>query len=207
MLSAASLRFTGYVTAAPRTSSGRVSLNDDEFRGTDRRASPRHERGAHRRGPGEEAQAWHAAAREGRLRSHRPGPASRAHGAAQQDAPVPAVRARGHLPDRGLHRDDRRPDRAQRHAPGADARGDPGQRPHLRDAGVQDPGPREDPHRLQLALARQAQLRGDGRSSPRTTPSRACSSATTSPSATRPGSRSRSTSSCTRWRRATTRWR
>ena len=39
------------------------------------------------------------------------------------------------------------------------------------------------------------------------TRSRACSSAMTSPSATRRASRSPSTSSCTRWCRATTRWR
>ena len=93
----------------------------------------------------QEAQARHAAAGQGGLRSDRAGPAPRAHGAAQQDAPVPAARPRGDLPHRGLHRPDRRPERAQRHAPGAHARGDPGERPHLRDAGVQDPRPASAP--------------------------------------------------------------
>src|SRR5437016_1632414 len=83
----------------------------------------------------------------------RAGSASRAHRAAQQDAPVPAVRARGDLPHRGLHRDDRRPHRAQYDAPTAHARRDPGERAHLRSPGVQDPRSRAHPHRLQLALA------------------------------------------------------
>src|SRR2546430_15380889 len=43
-------------------------------------------------------------------------------------SPVPAVRARGDLPHRGLHRDDRRSHRAQYDAPTADARRDPGER-------------------------------------------------------------------------------
>ena len=115
-------------------------------------------RGAHEvltlRGAGEEAAARHAAARQGGLRSDGAGPASRAHRAAQQDAAVPAARPRGDLPHRRFHRDDRRPHRAQRHAARRSPRGDPGQRPDLQDAGVQDPRPRAHPHRLQLPLAR-----------------------------------------------------
>ena len=81
-------------------------------------------------------------------------PAPGPHRAAEQDAPVPAVRARGGVPDRGLHRDDRRPHRPQHHPSAPHARGDPGQRPHLPAAGVQDPRCEEDQGRLQLALVR-----------------------------------------------------
>ena len=74
-----------------------------------------------RRRPREEAEARHAAAHQGGLRPDRARPAPRPHGAAEQDAPVPGARAQRHLPDRRLHRDDRRPVRAQRHAPAAHA--------------------------------------------------------------------------------------
>ena len=62
-----------------------------------------------------------AAARQGRLRPHRAGPAPGPHRAAQQDAAVPGPRPPGDLPDRRLHRDDRRPDRQERHPQAAHA--------------------------------------------------------------------------------------
>ncbi len=85
--------------------------------------------------------------------------------------------------------------------------GSAGERPHLRAAGVQDPGPGAHPRGLQLALALARCRRRISCASRRITPWRGCWSATTSPSATRAASPSPSTSSSTRWRRATTPWR
>ena len=94
-----------------------------------------------------------AAAHQGGLRPDRARPAPRPHRPVQQAAAAAGPRPPHHLPDRRLHRPDRRPDRAQRDAPGALARGDRGQRQDLHRPGVPDPRPREDRGRVQLEVA------------------------------------------------------
>ena len=69
-----------------------------------------------------QARARQAAAHQGRLRSDAPRPASRPHGAVQQAAAAAGPRPPRHLPDRRFHAHDRRPDGPQRHAPAAVAR-------------------------------------------------------------------------------------
>ena len=65
-------------------------------------------------GNGRQARDRPTAARQGRLRPDRARPAPGPHGADQQDAPVPGSRPSGDLPDRRLHRHDRRSDRQER---------------------------------------------------------------------------------------------
>ncbi len=98
----------------------------------------------------------HAAAHQARPRSDRARPPYRAHGGAQQDAPVAGSRPYRDLPDRRLHQHDRRPVRSQHHPPAADARTDRGQRADLLPAGVD--GARSGAHRdpLQQRMERSA---------------------------------------------------
>ena len=73
--------------------------------------------------------------------------------------------------------------------------------------GVQGAGPGQDRAALQFGVVRQDGRRRHDQAGRASTRWRACSSATTSPSASPASSRSRSTNSCIRWCRATTRWR
>ena len=95
-------------------------------------------------------------AHQARPRPHGARHSSRPHRGAQQDAPTPGSRPHGHLPDRRLHVDDRRPVGPQHHAPAADARADRNQRADLLQAGQPGarPGPNRDP--LQLRMERSA---------------------------------------------------
>src|SRR5580692_8106248 len=104
------------------------------------RIQARHTRSPARSGLHPQTRAATSLAHQGGIRSHGARPAPGSHGAAEQDAPVPAAGARGHLPDRGFHRNDRGSHRPQRDAPAAHARGSAGQRTDLPGPGVQDPG-------------------------------------------------------------------
>ena len=114
--------------------------------------------------------------RQGRLRPDRPRHPPRAHRPAPQDAAVPGPRAPGHLRDRRLHRDDRRPDRPLKTRPRADARGDRGQRRDLQAPVLQGARPATRPRSASTAsgseplgadglirLAAQLQRRADAR--------------------------------------------
>src|ERR1017187_2174147 len=143
-------------STAPNAHPATVAGDEHEFSTgprADGRDRARHARGAGARGAREEAPARQALADQSRLRSHGAGSAPGPYGAAQQNARLPAVRARGHFPDRRFHRSDRRSDRTQCHAPAPDSRGDPGQRGDLPAAGVQDPRSGAYPRGFQFALA------------------------------------------------------
>ena len=92
-----------------------------------------------------QARQGQAPAGEGRIRPDRARPAPGPHRRAEQDAPVPGARAPRHVPHRGLHGDDRRPERAQRHPPAAHARADRGERGNLQGPGLQGAGRRTGP--------------------------------------------------------------
>ena len=157
----------------------------------------RRARGAPRRGP--------AAARQARPRPDRARPPPRPHRRAAEAARVPGRRPHRRADRRRLHRARRRPERPLGHAAGALRRGDRRQRAHVRGPGGQGAAHRRAARGApQLRVARHA----DGGPVParaRTPPSRSCSSATTSPSAGPPTSRSRCSSCSTRCCRATTR--
>ncbi len=135
-----------------RPAPSRVTEPDAARQGTTRGTAPRNRGNPARSRPREEARRRPPAAHQGGLRPDGARPAPRPHGADQQDGAVPAARPRGDLPDRRLHGADRRPDRPQRHAPAAHARGREGERRDLRGADLQDPRPEADRGRLQLAL-------------------------------------------------------
>ena len=183
----------------------RNSSVDHCDRRTARRADTRGRRRDSRGGPWEEDPARQAAARQGGLRSDRAGPASRPHGADQQDAPVPAIRARGDIPDRRFHRHDRRSDRQERDPAAADSRGNSGERAHLPGSDLQDPRPRTHAHRFQFPLDGRDECRRAHRARRETHRRAHARTRRLLTSATRTASRSRFTSSSTRSCRATTR--
>ena len=146
-----------------------------------------------------------AAADQGGLRSDAARPAPRPHRPVQQAAAAAGPRPSHHVPDRRLHRDDRRSDRPQRDAPGALARGNRGQRQDLHRPGVPDPRSRQDRGRVQLEVALAARRRRDDQARGEVHGRAHAGARRLRASATRAASRSRSTNSSTRWRRATTR--
>ena len=94
-----------------------------------------------------------AAPRLLRLRPPHRGPPPRAHRAAREAAPVPGSRPRGDGRGGNLHLARGRPF-GQARRQGADApRGGAEERPHVRGAGVPDPGPRPHPGRVQRRVA------------------------------------------------------
>ena len=102
-----------------------------------------------------------AARGEGRLRPLVARPPPRPHRAAAQDAPLPASRPPGDLPDRRLHRDDRRPDRQEGDPAAALARAGARQRRDLLAPGLPHPRPRPDGGPLQQRVAVADGRRGD----------------------------------------------
>ncbi len=92
------------------------------------------------------------AARQGGVRSDRAGPAHRPHRADQQTAAVTGPGPPRRVSDRRFHGHDRRPDRQERHAPAAHARGSGGQREDLHRAGIQDTRCGEDRDRVQFGV-------------------------------------------------------
>ncbi len=126
-----------------------------------RRIQARRRRADRRERARREAEARQAAANQGRLRSDAAGPASGPHRPVQQAAAAAGPGPPHHLPDRRLHRADRRPHRPQRDAPGTLGRGDRREREDLHRPGVPDPRPREDGSRVQLEVALAARRRRD----------------------------------------------
>ena len=119
---------------------------------------------------------------------------------------VPGLRPHGGAHHRRLHRQGGRSLRALQVPAPAQRRGARGERPDLRRPGRQGAGHGQGGAHPQRRLAGPAP---HGRGAPadrRRSPWPACSSGTTSPSATRPTSPSPCSSSCTRCCRATTAW-
>ena len=153
-----------------------------------------------------QARARAPAAGQARDRPDRARHPSRLHRRAAEAARVPGPRPHRRADHRRLHRARRRPERPLEHAAGARAGRDRRQRAHLPGAGDEGARPRAARGPLQRRVARHADGR-PVRADAHRRPWPRSSSATTSPSASPPASRSRCSSCSIRCCRATTRWR